>query len=112
MLLISRNLYCGFAEDGEVEGRTLRGCIGEYKLVCQCRLPASWRARDDVKRKFGETTAHNLVKARNPGRQFVDRHSTLCAHAFLPFSELQSSRAAPGHVSRSRLAVKPLPRKR
>ena len=111
LLLVAQHFYGGFAEDGEIERRALRRRIGEYELVRQRRLPTSRGARDDVKRKFGETAAHNFVEARDSGRQFVYLHFILCAHDFSPFPELRSSKAAPGHASRSRLNVKASPRK-
>jgi len=45
LLLVSQHLDGGFAENGEIERRTLRGGIGKHELVCQRRLPASgWPA--------------------------------------------------------------------
>ncbi len=67
LLLVSQHLDGGFAQNREVERRTLRGGIGKHKLVRQRRLPASGGARDDVEREFGETAAHNFVEARNSG---------------------------------------------
>ena len=53
----------------------------------QCGLAASGGAGDDVKREFRETTAENLIEARNPSRQFIDRYFVWWGHSSL-FSEV------------------------
>ena len=68
LLLVSQHFYGGLAEDGEVERGVLWGRIGKHELMCQRRLPTPRSARDDVEREFGETAAHNFIKARNSGR--------------------------------------------
>ena len=74
LLLISQHLYGGFAEDGEIERRTLWGRIGEDELVCQRGLSASGGTRDDVEGEFGKTATHDFVEARDTGWQLVDRY--------------------------------------
>src|ERR1035437_5731673 len=65
---------------------------------------------NDIEREFGKPTTDDFIKARNAGRQFVDYHFIFCGHAYLPFSELRSSKVASGHALRNRLNVKASPR--
>ena len=69
LLLIAQHLDGRLAQHGEVQGRPLRGGVGEHDLMRQRGLSASGGAGDDVEGVLGQPAAEDLIQARHAGRQ-------------------------------------------
>ena len=108
LLLVAEHLDGRLAQHGEVQGRPIRGGVGEHHLVGEGGLPAPGGPGDDVEGVLRQPAAQDLVQPRHPGRQVPDRHPFF-AHGCPSALRSVSSTGASGHASRTRPSVRGSP---
>lgn len=111
LLLISQHLESRFAENCEIQRRTLRCGIGKDKLMSQCCLSTSWCARDNVERELRNTAAQNLIQSGHPRWQFIDSDAFVLFHFPFSPSEFISAPDRFGHISLNNRSVRGSPMK-